>query len=366
MIAVPAAARSTTIDTLRVMALLGVVVVNAAGYASFPDTGYIVPPPRPADSALAAATQWLVMSLFEGKAYPLLAFLFGVSFAASLRARGDEGIVHRRRRMARLLGLGLLHGLLLYAGDVLTTYAVCGFLLLRWARMRTSRLVARLRWWVAFAALGVAAQVALGFALGSMAGFEPQTYANVAGWAPFVGLNASRYLSSVIGWPLILPQIVMLMLAGLIAGRLRLLTHRRWRQRAGRVAAVALPLGVLLNGALALAVLERGVGLDTPPNPWSALFGVVGPVLSAGVAAAIVSRPGALGGLAPAGRLTLSMYLGASVLMALTLSGAGLGWQLGSVGTFAYALGLYALLLAAAWTAARAGWRGALERWLSR
>ena len=52
--------------------------------------------------------------------------------------------------------------------------------------------------------------------------------------------------------------------------------------------------------------------------------------------------------------------------MDICLSGAWLGWELASVGTLGFGLGLYALLLGAALFASRAGWRAPLERWLSR
>lgn len=362
-----ARARAPTVDALRAAALLGVIVVNAAGYTLFPDSGHIVPPPTPPDSLLAAAVQWVIVALLQGKAYTLLSFLFGLGFALSLRQRSDDALAHRRRRMGRLLLLGLAHGLLLYAGDVLTAYAIAGFLLLRRARLRLRQLLGRLRIWTAVAVVCILAQVALLYLLGSAAdGQGARSYGGTATWGEFVSLGASRFLAISIGIPLVLPQIVALMLAGQIAGRLRLLTHRRWRAAAARLAARALPLGLLLNGALAASVLQAGAPVSAAPNPWTALFGIVGPVLSAGFAAAVVAQPGWLAPLAPAGRLTLTMYLCASLAMALCLAGAGLGWRLGSVGTFAFGIGLYALLLGGAIATARLGWRAPLERWLSR
>lgn len=363
----PARARVPTVDALRAAALLGVIVVNAAGYTLFPDSGHIVPPPTPPDSPLAASVQWLVIALLQGKAYTLLSFLFGLGFALSLRQRSDDALAHRRRRMARLMLIGLAHGLLLYAGDVLTVYAIAGFLLLRGARLRLRRLLGRLRVWAAVAVLCILAQVVLLHTMGSAADAQgARSYAGAATWGEFVSLGASRFLGISIGIPLVLPQIVTLMLAGQIAGRLRLLTHRRWRAAAARLAARAVPLGLLLNGALAAVVLQAGAPVSAAPHPWTALFGLVGPVLSLGFAAAVVARPGALACLAPAGRLTLTMYLVASLAMAICLGGPGLGWQFGSVGTLVFGLGLYALLLGAAIIAARLGWGAPLERWLSR
>lgn len=357
--------RAQTVDALRAAALLGVVVVNAAGYAVFPDAGHIVPPPVPPESMPATVVQWLVAALLEGKAYPLLAFLFGLGFALSLRARHDEAVPHRRRRMARLLAIGLVHGLLLYAGDVLTTYAIAGFILLRWSRRRLRHLLSLLRALFFVALVCIAVQVGLGTLMGSPGGPDPSTLGAVGSWREFFTLNGSRFLGISIAMPLWLPQILVMMLAGLIAGRLRWLTHRRWRVSAGRLARRAVPFGLLLNAALAAWVTQPGAPWQAPPHPGSSLFGLVGPVLSVGFIAWVVAKPGRLAALAPAGRLTLSMYLAASVAMASLLSGAGLAWKLGSVATLAFGLVLYAVLLAASIAAVRTGWRGPLERWLS-
>jgi uncharacterized protein len=267
--------------------------------------------------------------------------------------------------MARLLAIGLVHGLLLYAGDVLTTYAIAGFILLRWSRRRLRHLLSTLRALVFIAIVCIAIQVGIGYLMGAPGGPDPRTLGGVGSWREFFTLNGSRFLGYSIAMPLWLPQILALMLAGLIAGRLRLLTHRRWRLAAALLARWALPIGLVLNAALAAWVTQPGAPWQAPPHPWSSLFGLVGPILGAGFAAWVVAAPGRLSALAPAGRLTLSMYLAASVAMALLLSGAGLAWKLDSVGTLVFGLALYAVLLAASITAARAGWRGTLERWLS-
>lgn len=65
----------------------------------------------------------------------MLAFLFGMSLALAMRRAGPADALAARlqaiRRQKRLLALGVLHGVLLYFGDILTLYAVLGWLLLR-------------------------------------------------------------------------------------------------------------------------------------------------------------------------------------------------------------------------------------------
>lgn len=132
--------REPLADALRALALAGVLAVNAQSYTTGP-WGTPLGVPLPADSAFAALAHAAVAAVFQGKAYPLLAFLFGYAFALSARERGPGFAAHRTRRMGRLLALGLAHGLLVFSGDILTAYALCGMVLLHAAgwRLRTLR-----------------------------------------------------------------------------------------------------------------------------------------------------------------------------------------------------------------------------------
>ena len=74
----------------------------------------------------------------------LFSFLFGLGFSIQLRARGGPGksaIVRCiSRRLLVLLGIGLTHLFGVWAGDILSTYAVVGFVLLLF-RQRSDRTV---------------------------------------------------------------------------------------------------------------------------------------------------------------------------------------------------------------------------------
>jgi uncharacterized protein len=365
--------RDALVDGLRAAALAGVVLVNAAGYSAFPDTWHIVPPPRPADDPAAIAVQWGVLAFLQAKAYPLLSFLFGLSFVMSLRARGASGLAHRRRRMARLLVIGVLHGAVLYAGDVLTAYALAGFVLIRWAALPVRRLLRRW-WWLLGASIAVTGvQVGLLWLIGadpSLAVPTERSYGLAPDLAAHVALSAPAYAMAQVFTTLIMaPQLLWLMISGLMVGRLGGLSRARWRPWWARQASWALPVGLAMNMALAVVTVVAARVETDPPSPWSALTLLAGPLLSFGFVAWTVSRrPAWLIRLAPAGRWTLSIYLGSSVLLLLMLGGAGLGLGpvLGSVGTASVALAAYAGLLALVLWMDRRGWRGPLELWLSR
>jgi uncharacterized protein len=370
--------RIVAIDALRALALAAVLIVNGVGYAHLPDTLYVVPPPVPADSTSAWLVQVTLVALLQGKAYPLLAFLFGLGIAMSLRSRRgasavtESGVAHQRRRLGRLLLLGLLHGALLYSGDVLTMYALLGFWLLRWSRLRARALCHRWRWTLAVAvllagieawALGALSQDAAAWAV------EPRGYATVDGWVQHVALSTAGYLTALGGLPFVAPQVLALMTAGLLAGRLGILWRARWRPLLRALARWALPLGLLLNVAIALSVMRAGDLASGSPGPWAAGLLVAGPLLSAGFVAAWSLRPpGWSRALAGIGRRSLSVYLASSVVFAVVLGGAGLGWarDASSVSIAAASVGTCAALLVLAFGLSRYRATGALEAWLTR
>jgi uncharacterized protein len=83
------------------------------------------------------------MTFVQGKFYTLFSMLFGMGFAIQLEraaARGAGfGGVYARRLLA-LLGFGLVHGVLIWAGDILVPYALVGFALLLFRKTPVSRL----------------------------------------------------------------------------------------------------------------------------------------------------------------------------------------------------------------------------------
>lgn len=372
------APRDGLADGLRGLALVGVLIVNAVGYAEFPDTLHIVPPPVPADSPAAWTVQALLIALLQGKAYPLLAFLFGWSFGESFRRRGPDAPLHRRRRLRRLLLLGVLHGALVYAGDVLTAYALAGFLLLPMARWRMARL---LRWWwalVALAAASAALQAGLLHLLAVAARSDPSLldastgYGTVATLAEHAGITWPTYLwTQLLLTPVMLPVLMGLMVAGLMVSRMHGFAHRRWQPVWRHHARWALSLGLVLNVGVTWEMLSTRTAHATGavPSLGSAALLLVGPLLSFGVLAWLVAhRPGWLRALAPAGRRSLGVYLAGSLVFLLVYGGSGLGLgpRLGSVGTLVVALLVATALVGGATASVHAGRAGVLERWMSR
>jgi len=129
------AERIATIDILRGVAIFGILVENMLFFGGPISLWQLTEPwwPAPADQVVNAAVHWLE----KGKFYALFSFLFGLGVTLQMQRVGASGSRFVRlyvRRMLTLLAIGLAHALLLWWGDILSTFAVLGFLLLLFRR----------------------------------------------------------------------------------------------------------------------------------------------------------------------------------------------------------------------------------------
>src|SRR4051794_35461999 len=125
------AERIDLVDVLRGLAVLGILIGNMQWFS-----GYGMMPESVQSATFSNAdkvVQFLVHFFVEGKFYSIFSFLFGFGFAlqiARATERGDTKASVFKRRLAWLLLIGALHATLLWAGDILSVYAVTGFILL--------------------------------------------------------------------------------------------------------------------------------------------------------------------------------------------------------------------------------------------
>lgn len=109
--------RIDLVDALRGYALMGLFLIHMVEYY---EIYWLNPIPHPLNDALFA--------VFGGKAFAIFAFLFGVSFFILLNNQQERGVDFRGRfvwRLGLLLGMGYVHSLL-YGGDILQILALCG------------------------------------------------------------------------------------------------------------------------------------------------------------------------------------------------------------------------------------------------
>ena len=317
-------------DQLRGFALLGIIVVNMPFLAVSNVGVWELQLSNLSDKVVAL----LVVALAQGKFYLLFAFLFGYSLTLILKSHSTNGV---RRYLRRLIGLAVLgagHAYLFFIGDILMSYALLGLVLLLFIGRSTRT--------VLFAS---AFSYVIGLALLALVFLETLRAKNSAGGFitnPTALDEAIRgsFLDSVVGRANVLPEALLVQLVinwfpalsmfllGLAAGRVGLLSdpakHKSlWRSCVIVGVLVGLPAGIT-SAWLALV----------PEDP-TGVYGIAGvvvgfalaPALSAGYvgAIALLSHRRFMSYAEPAGRMSLTGYLGESILLAAIFCGWGLG-----------------------------------------
>ncbi len=130
----PPEERIESIDVLRGVAILGILLVNIFAFG-LPEVARFNPTVYGDFSGLDALA-WGAVHLFaEGTFLTLFSGLFGVGivmFMANRRREGVSGSRFHGRRMFWLLVIGLIHAYVFWTGDILVPYALCGLLVV-WA-----------------------------------------------------------------------------------------------------------------------------------------------------------------------------------------------------------------------------------------
>jgi uncharacterized protein len=133
--------RFLTLDLARGFALIGVALVNVHAAATGWDGHYAL---DLAETRIDALVEYIVGLFFAHRAYPTLAFLFGVGIVLQWQRMDAEqrSVAPLRARMVALLLLGVAHGLLLWPGEVTSSYAIIGLVVLvGWPRSNARALI---------------------------------------------------------------------------------------------------------------------------------------------------------------------------------------------------------------------------------
>lgn len=128
----PSAARLRTLDRMRGLAVMGILLMNVVAF-SMPEAAYFNPRAWGGESPADLAVWALAFLFVDGKMRGLFALLFGAGMVLMLERTEADPAAARTRQLARSLWLGLFglaHYLLLWWGDILALYAVVGLLAL--------------------------------------------------------------------------------------------------------------------------------------------------------------------------------------------------------------------------------------------
>ena len=135
--------RLSSIDTLRGIAVLAILVINIGAFA-YPDS-VVFDPTIMGGMVGLNLLAWKVSYLFFlQKAYALFAMLFGGGVVLMYIRASEKGVKFGGTYYLRLLWLfifGMLHGYFLWFGDILVAYAMCGLLLFPMRRWKPRTLL---------------------------------------------------------------------------------------------------------------------------------------------------------------------------------------------------------------------------------
>ncbi len=120
--------RITTLDAVRGFAVMGILVMNIVDFGM---PGYAYVDPHFYGGAQGANWwAWAISyALFDGKMRGLFTMLFGAStilIAEGAVQRGASAARTHYARMAVLFAIGMVHAYVIWSGDILVLYAVCG------------------------------------------------------------------------------------------------------------------------------------------------------------------------------------------------------------------------------------------------
>ncbi|MBD3349580.1 MAG: DUF418 domain-containing protein [Candidatus Eisenbacteria bacterium] len=340
--------RIVSLDVLRGFALLGILLMNIQSFSMI-GAAYFNPSAYGDLSGLNRLVWMLTHLVADTKFISIFSMLFGagiVLFSTKLESRGRRpGPVHYRR-IAGLLIIGLLHGFLLWSGDILSVYALVGIVAyLFWRRSARTLLVVGLVTTAVSSAIYLMAGATIDFwpenALqGIMYFWNPAPAAQEAEIAAYAGSWMEQMSARVpvmiatltssfwffLGW-----RTGGMMLVGMALYKWSVLSASKSRKFYGWLAAAGLGLGYPLIAAGVARNFAAGWTLEysffqgAQFNYWGSFLVALGYI---GVVMLIVkARPS--GGfskwLAPVGRMAFTNYLLQTVLMTTVFYGHGLG-----------------------------------------
>jgi len=367
------AERIQALDVLRGFALLGILVVNVElfGWPMY----QMFMGPRVWTARADLILDWAVRFLVQGKFYLLFSFLFGLGAAVQFGRAEAHGMRSGRffcRRLLVLLGIGLAHALLLWEGDILVCYALCGFMLLAFRNRKPKTLIV----WAAIFSLVPLLIYTLIWAVVAVGSLVPEGAKAIhdefarqkAGFAALTEKDLHVFSQGTLGeifaararnvlftWQCLFfyaPAVLGMFVLGLYAGKRRILQEPCANARFLRCTllwglGLGLPTGVVYAVTSGMSnMLDINLVLVAS----MAAITLSGPALCLGYAAAFAlllqhdDWKGKLRPMAAAGQMALTNYLLQSLICTTIFYSYGLGWY-GSVSRFA-ALGLAAVIYA--------------------
>ncbi|WP_432354660.1 DUF418 domain-containing protein [Sporosarcina sp. A2] len=327
--------RIEALDMIRGLSLLGIFIANMIHFHS--PVVYMEPYSWFEDNGEGLSYMWLDIFI-EASFYPIFAMLFGyglsMQYSKSVLQQTSFGPT-AARRMVILLAFGIIHAIFIWSGDILFTYAVLGFLMIALVRIPPK--------WLFFGALSLyiipnglltatvyVSERLMGEAsLSEFADIQKiQDAIQVYGHGSYLETMAFRvqeWLVASVGGLFLTPFMILpLMMIGAALAKWRI--FERANEMKGRL--IVIGVSSLIIG-VALKAVPFLISTDYSMQFIQTYFG--GPLVSAGYVSLLlvlctlpwfskVFRP-----IAKAGRMSLTTYIGQSVIATLIFYHYGFG-----------------------------------------
>ena len=349
--------RIATLDIVRGIAVMGILAMNIVAFA-MPFQAYMNPIAYGMESGADLAS-WVFSFIFiDGKMRGLFSFLFGASTLLVIERAKATGMSPARVHYARMIWLlvfGLIHFYFIWFGDILSAYALIGFLLYFFRNLSVRALII---WGVAL----VVVQSLLFGAIGASALFLSQaavqpgaTPEMIEGWrsmqegfAPLVGPELAAKLALFqgpwlglvherlegwyepfantffFGWETLAYMLfgMAALKSGFFRGEWPVARYRKW-------ALVGFGIGVPAYALLAWMLIRDNFSVPMIFAVSMAATTPFRPLMIVAIAALVILLTRKGGGLVPriaaAGRAAFTNYLGTSILMTTLFYGYGFG-----------------------------------------
>ena len=374
--ATTASDRILTLDTVRGVAVMGILLLNIIAFA-MPMPAYFNPAAYGGATGIDLAVYLVNFILFDGKMRGLFSFLFGASMLLVIdraEAKGESAARIHYTRMVWLLVFGLIHLWLIWWGDILSHYALIGMVafLLRNLRVRTMIVIGLVLVFVELVVTGMIPMIITmaqaspgnaemqetlremtkGFGVPPAAWITEQVALHRGGWLeiatqrfadnkfmPLVGLFQ-------FGW-----ETLAYFLFGMAALRSGMLTGQWERRRYVKWAAIGFGISLPVYAALAAWMTAQQFALLPVTIATMVATVPVRPLAVLGWASLIIllMHPGGAltARFAAAGRMAFTNYLGTSLICTTIFYGYGLGWygELSRAEVYLVVFAVWALML---------------------
>ncbi|WP_083202761.1 DUF418 domain-containing protein [Pseudoalteromonas lipolytica] len=302
--------RNINMDVLRGIAVLGLMFMNAYYFGVF-EYGYVTSAtPSVADKFINIIN----LVFIDGRFRTLFCLLFGAALTIQLQRWQSIDALHKRLKV--LAFIGLAHGFLLWAGDILFIYACAGWLALKFSHEPNDKIV---RMGMLFLLLGALSSFLLAF-------IEPELLPVTRDSAAFLEAYNGAFSSYLAGFMSnVLMFIIMIIAVPLItlwmAGGLMLIGMYLYKQKIFENGLTREQLNFIVPAALGFTVLRLAVEPNThvlmvalaEPFSWFAALAMATLYIHI-LVKYVKNNPEKCLVLQQAGRMSLTLYLMQTVI----------------------------------------------------